>query len=640
MSDEAPPSSASQSSATQTSETSTGSFAFFIHSQDSLNQTLPPDVDNKSLARQKRRRTSPEDHAILEAEYQRNSKPDKAARMDIVNRVALGEKEVQVSVFGERLHRSWDGKLRVSNLTSGNACSQRLTRGFLQIWFQNRRQNTRRKSRPLLPHEIPPVLRPGIADTEYVDCSSLVSDEISPTLPPRQDRQNSSINWNPHETLMVGTKDAGSGPVFGETTRPLDPSTPDVESKSSSQTTLASSDTHGDQNPSFDSSQRRETNHFAPSMITSFDRQPSSSAGARSSTIHPGYISNRRSAPTAFNPPTIQSLLQSSLNPVSQPSESRVQSREDTRAPLLLKRTSSLVRLSMSLGGKAKVTTNDENSPSPPRTQPLISSVEPARPGALQRSQSAIGCDDRSKESQNMPSLPWHRRAISGRSRDARTWEFYCDSDARNALTAHAEQEQSGSAVGAIVLLRSRSKKTLAPNANKRNLQASKAEAVKRVKASVNPEKPKLSRASSSMARLQTFHGNAQKQVSKTKLKGLSDGKQPANLRSPSGDSDKENWEPGTQAANVTRRRVPEAQHNRQRPILKENLQIPSQSSSLGAVLSRENMTPGRGHQKAVVSGEEGEEVAAFMGESSVPREEEDLDCVQNLLSLSQGAWR
>lgn len=42
---------------------------------------------------------SPEDQAILEAEYQRNSKPDKAARMSIVNRVALGEKEVQVSVL-------------------------------------------------------------------------------------------------------------------------------------------------------------------------------------------------------------------------------------------------------------------------------------------------------------------------------------------------------------------------------------------------------------------------------------------------------------------------------------------------------------------------------------------------------------
>lgn len=41
-------------------------------------------------------RFSPEDQAVLEAEYQKNPKPDKAARMDIVRRVALGEKEVQV----------------------------------------------------------------------------------------------------------------------------------------------------------------------------------------------------------------------------------------------------------------------------------------------------------------------------------------------------------------------------------------------------------------------------------------------------------------------------------------------------------------------------------------------------------------
>lgn len=39
---------------------------------------------------------SPEDHAILEAEYQKNPKPDKIARASIVNRVSLGEKEVQV----------------------------------------------------------------------------------------------------------------------------------------------------------------------------------------------------------------------------------------------------------------------------------------------------------------------------------------------------------------------------------------------------------------------------------------------------------------------------------------------------------------------------------------------------------------
>lgn len=47
---------------------------------------------------------SPEDHAVLEAAYQRNSKPDKAERTAIVNSVSLGEKEVQVclvALFGD-----------------------------------------------------------------------------------------------------------------------------------------------------------------------------------------------------------------------------------------------------------------------------------------------------------------------------------------------------------------------------------------------------------------------------------------------------------------------------------------------------------------------------------------------------------
>ena len=39
---------------------------------------------------------SPEDQTFLEAAYKRDPKPDKAARLEIVKQVALGEKEVQV----------------------------------------------------------------------------------------------------------------------------------------------------------------------------------------------------------------------------------------------------------------------------------------------------------------------------------------------------------------------------------------------------------------------------------------------------------------------------------------------------------------------------------------------------------------
>ena len=42
--------------------------------------------------------SSAEDFAVLEAEYQSNPRPEKALRLEIVNRVSLTEKEVQVCV--------------------------------------------------------------------------------------------------------------------------------------------------------------------------------------------------------------------------------------------------------------------------------------------------------------------------------------------------------------------------------------------------------------------------------------------------------------------------------------------------------------------------------------------------------------
>ena len=75
----------------------TSNFAFLVHSQNTLRNTLPPNVDNASMARQKRRRTSPEDQAILEAEFIKDVKPNKATRKAIADRVrGMGEKEVQV----------------------------------------------------------------------------------------------------------------------------------------------------------------------------------------------------------------------------------------------------------------------------------------------------------------------------------------------------------------------------------------------------------------------------------------------------------------------------------------------------------------------------------------------------------------
>lgn len=82
---------------------SSPSFPFFNHDATTLPKHLPPSIDDKPTARQKRKRTSPEDQAVLEAFYARDPKPDKAARLELVKQVALGEKEVQVSLLEFKL---------------------------------------------------------------------------------------------------------------------------------------------------------------------------------------------------------------------------------------------------------------------------------------------------------------------------------------------------------------------------------------------------------------------------------------------------------------------------------------------------------------------------------------------------------
>ena len=80
-------------------------YAFISLSQD----TLPLNVHGSSDAnyhnhdhapstqqRRRRRRTSPHDQAILEQEYRKCVKPDKARRREICRLVQMGEKEVQV----------------------------------------------------------------------------------------------------------------------------------------------------------------------------------------------------------------------------------------------------------------------------------------------------------------------------------------------------------------------------------------------------------------------------------------------------------------------------------------------------------------------------------------------------------------
>lgn len=71
------------------------SFAFITHSKETF-PTKEPKIDNVSLARRKRRRTSTNELNILKAEFERCSNPDKSKRMLLADRCNMSEKSVQI----------------------------------------------------------------------------------------------------------------------------------------------------------------------------------------------------------------------------------------------------------------------------------------------------------------------------------------------------------------------------------------------------------------------------------------------------------------------------------------------------------------------------------------------------------------
>ena len=283
------------------------------------------------------------------------------------------------------------------------------------------------------------------------------------------------------------------------------------------------------------------------------------------------------------------------------------------------RRKVSNVRLSLTLEGKAEVTEGPGPlSASLPRFVPRPS------PG-LQRSQSAVEPNPKPTIDFVLPSLGNAGRGRPGRSRDARTWEFFCDGgDAQDALTKRAEGEQAGSAVSAISLIRQNSSSALKLNAAKRNAARERDESCKRIKSVARQERGKLHRTQSSVARLQS--SNPEKPSSKSRRGSLLD-------PLASGDSDKENWLPGTTEAPI-RRPAPAPQvAGMNRGILRENMHLPGHSSSLDALLNSAKNSAKR-KEKSVKSPD--------LVDNSIPNSQdaEDLDCVQSLLSLSQGAWQ
>ncbi|KAI9886854.1 MAG: hypothetical protein M1823_001353 [Watsoniomyces obsoletus] len=545
------------------------SYAFLIHSQDSVNRNLPPEVDNKPLARQKRRRTSPEDQAILEAEYQRNSKPDKAARLKIVEQVALGEKEVQ-------------------------------------IWFQNRRQNFRRKEKPLLPHELPPPPPPS---TQQQHPGSVMN--------------IAAITSSVDEGVTGALDDPFRADAVSQQQSRVQPSTPSAITNhliASARTAL-----------SFNASQGSQTSAtLSPfEADTSFETVPTE---VNSSQYTSNGIDHSRRGKTGSRD-------------LSMLSYGRPPTLTNSQTPLLAsRRSSSSLQLRLSFDGKAQVVEADEDDDPFGWSQPIITTrghPSQHRIRGLQRSHSAILSSEEFRPPSTGLTPPRGKFSAIGRLPGSREWEIFCDGS-----TIENRQMMSGG-----VVRRGELSVDVVPRFNlHRPLPAIKSmipsrresSSSKRAAATTNSKIPKLGRATSSLARLQTYSESADEPPLKRKPSPSS-----TQLHVEGGESDKENCAPEDEV---------------QPQGLRQDM-LPRQSTRavLGESGSRERKSnpmkrAGKaltGHRRRQRTKDESEkrkesvqvEVHDDDNEekkepSIVEEEEEELNCVQTLLSLSQGSWR
>lgn len=271
-----------------------------------------------------------------------------------------------------------------------------------------------------------------------------------------------------------------------------------------------------------------------------------------------------------------------------------------------LKRVSSCVRLSMNAEGKAEIVTKDASSPSPPRRKQTLILPDVAL------HHTTVPDFSRSQGLQ---------RSASGRSRDSRSWEFWCDKESRSELESTAVKDASGSATGAIGLLRSASGRNVlgAVSAKRNSAFSTRNVPVKRSR--LGQTRP-LQRASTSLGRLQGKHSHSGASLPKLKHSGSA-----ASLHIKGNDSDKENWSPERDSGSD----------------LEDVGQLDGESGRLN-VLQAQSHSRSKSHggkqsqsQSDVNDPEADAELADFMRGG---RKSDDLDCVQGLLSLSQGNWK
>lgn len=334
--------------------------------------------------------------------------------------------------------------------------------------------------------------------------------------------------------------------------------------------------------------------------------------------------------------------------------------------------SSSQVRLSLSLEGKAELVSSQ---PSPPRpAQPPLpadaDTLPPVRTHrTLHRSRSALAGITLPPISTLTAHLPPQLK--HGRSRDVHAWESCCEADPRDELTKQAENESSGSAVAAISLLRSSSSSSSLNSLLNNDIGSGvmRSCTTKRNAAPAprtSAKKAKLSRASSSVARMQTVPPLTMEKDANVTIETPEPAKKShkagvVSLLSPSGDSDKENWSPDEHGNGYHRRLLPEAsakpvdvatgdnlrrvgrvlgeQNGLFKPMLGNRANTSPMPRQKGAKHAGSPLTIFEDREKRSREGTPNDVERFMCGEIS-PSKKPDMDCIAGLLSLSQGNWR
>lgn len=563
----------------------------------------------------------------------------------------------------------------------------------MQIWFQNRRQNDRRKSRPLSPQEIAAL-------------------------------QYGSMQVLP-EYANIGTQPPSSSlPTVHNITSPLLQSSA-PESQGASPPSTADSGQHASEVAAIEARDTRRESAASMGLPAGPSSQPLEfTAGppaplCRSNSV--GYFASRMQASTAFQPVRRSPDSYRYVAPcrtreepwlTSQRHQFMPAPRPSSAAPgaVLPPPQASKYRLSMSVEGKAELVPQ----PSPPRLSPAALSenfVPPDRP-QLHRSHSAadsitlppistFAAPFESPSQSQILLQPQPRLSPRGlyrsRSRDVHAWELACEANSgehRDELTAYAERESAGSAIAAISLLRTLSSSSHSTPISHTGVLQSNTTTKRTARPSAQQQhshhhakKPKLNRAASSIARLQNiFHSTADKPPMKRNddIADVDDFKtdKASLLMSPGGnDSDKENWSPGKnrilhssrRTSAGGRRPLPSAPlskimpsaaptpPNSRRRVLQdggtERFLLGPRASTAPTMSSRRRKAAppiqifedDDGGAEADASDAEDDaaeptaddEVEKFMrGEGVSPSKKGAASAIAGLLALSQGAWR